>query len=56
MHVIHPNYSTHCKYCHTLLVGKIQFIVHMIYNHDVDYEELIDCWSTIEIESNGLLN
>jgi hypothetical protein len=49
------NYSLHCRYCGIVLVGKKQFIVHMIYNHDMDYEELIKLWLRLERESSELL-
>jgi hypothetical protein len=45
-------YSVKCKYCDILLVGREQFIGHMIHSHEIEYGRLDEIWQSL---NTGLL-
>lgn len=46
-------YSVKCRFCDVLLVGREQFIGHMIHSHELEHEKLESVWQSI---SANLLN
>jgi hypothetical protein len=48
MQEVQSNYSILCKYCQILLVGKAQFMVYMVYNHNMNYKKLTELWVNLE--------
>lgn len=39
--------SVKCRYCDILLVGREQFIGHMLHTHEFSYEQLQTMWESI---------
>jgi len=46
-------YSVKCRFCDILLVGREQFIGHMIHSHEMEYERLEAAWQSL---STNFLN
>jgi hypothetical protein len=38
-----------CRYCEILLVGREQFIGHMIHSHELELEKLELAWKSLEV-------
>jgi len=36
-----------CRHCDILLTGRDQYLGHMIHNHELDLEKLLDIWNLI---------
>jgi hypothetical protein len=50
------SYSVKCRFCDVLLVGREQFIGHMIHSHEMEHERLEAAWQSLSanlLNSNG---
>jgi hypothetical protein len=43
-------YSIKCRFCDVLLVGREQFIGHMIHSHDMEHERLEAAWQSLSAD------
>jgi hypothetical protein len=48
------HYSVKCRYCEILLVGREQFIGHMIHSHELELEKLELAWKSLEVGHDRL--
>lgn len=48
------NYSVKCRFCDIMLVGREQFIGHMIHSHEMRHEKLQAVWDSLD--ANLLIN
>lgn len=48
------NYSVKCRFCDIMLVGREQFIGHMIHSHEMEHEKLEAVWDSLN--ANLLIN
>lgn len=49
-------YSVRCRFCDVLLVGREQFIGHMIHSHEMEHERLEAAWQSLNanlLNNNG---
>jgi hypothetical protein len=49
------HYSVKCRYCEILLVGREQFIGHMIHSHELELEKLELAWKSLKVRHDRLV-
>jgi hypothetical protein len=49
------HYAIKCAYCGIVLVGRGQFMGHMIHSHELDYSQLEQLWSKMMTDMAAMM-